>query len=63
VYAQSGSPTDNGWFLTEDGKSWLEINGETGEYYARKYLEYGGDDNIANFSTPRILRFGILVEY
>ena len=63
VYAQSGSPDDNGWFLTEDGKSWLEINGETGEYYARKYMEYGGDQNIANFSTPRILRFGILVEY
>lgn len=60
VYAQTGDPHDNGWFLTEDGKAWLEINGKTGEYLAREALSGGG---TANLSTPRILRFGLLVEF
>lgn len=60
VYGQTGDPHDNGWFLTEDGKDWLEINGEMGEYIARQLLSDGGRRNI---STPRILRFGLLVEF
>jgi hypothetical protein len=60
VYAQSGDPHDNGWFLTEDGKEWLRINGETGKYLAYERLSGGGATNV---STPRILRFGLLVEF
>jgi hypothetical protein len=60
VYAQTGDPHDNGWFLTNDGKAWLEINGEMGEYIARERLNGGGTTNL---STPRILRFGLLVEF
>lgn len=60
VYRQTGDPHDNGWFLTEDGKSWAEINGKTGMYYARKILSGAG---TANLGTPRILRFGLMIEY
>ncbi len=60
VYYQTGDPHDNGWFLTEDGKSWLKINGKAGEYFARKALSGSGARNL---SSPRILRFGILMEY
>lgn len=60
VYNQTGDPHDNGWFLTQDGKDWLEINGEQGEYIARETLNGGGTTNL---STPRILRFGIMIEY
>ncbi len=60
VYEQTGDPHDNGWFLTNDGKAWLEINGKMGEYIARERLSGGG---AANLSTPRILRFGLLVEF
>ena len=63
VYGQTGAPDDNGWFLTDDGKAWIEINGQTGEYIARQYMKYGGAYNINNFSTPRILRFGVMLEY
>ena len=60
VYTQTGDPHDNGWFLTNDGKAWEKINGETGMYYARKWLSGAGN---ANLSTPRILRFGMLIEF
>ncbi|NOY76659.1 MAG: TonB-dependent receptor [Calditrichaeota bacterium] len=60
VYRQSGAPQDNGWFLTEDGKSWLKINGKAGEYIARKALSGSGARNL---STPRILRFGMFIEF
>ena len=60
VYAQSGDPHDNGWFLTEDGKRWAEINGEEGMYLAMKDLSNAG---AANLSTPRILRFGMMLEF
>jgi hypothetical protein len=60
VYPQTGDPYDNGWFLTEDGKQWQEINGEKAIYYARKYLSGSGARNIG---TARILRFGLLMEF
>lgn len=63
VYLQTGAADNNGWFLSDDGKAWLEINGAMGEYMAEQYLKYGGADNINNYSTPRIMRFGILVEF
>jgi len=60
VHTQTGDPHDNGWFLTEDGKAWIEINGELGEYVARKYMSGSGASRL---STPRILRFGVMVEF
>ena len=60
VYTQTGDNWDNGWFLTEDGKAWSEINGEKGVYYAQKVLSGAGTTNV---STPRIVRFGLLVEF
>lgn len=60
VYTQTGDKWDNGWFLTEDGKAWAEINGEKGVYYAKKVLSGAGTTNV---STPRIVRFGMLVEF
>ena len=60
VYDQTGDPHDNGWFLTEDGKAWLEINGEGGKYLAYEDLSDGGARGL---STPRIVRFGLLVEF
>ncbi|MBN2090478.1 TonB-dependent receptor, partial [candidate division KSB1 bacterium] len=60
VHLQSGDPHDNGWFLTEDGKAWAAINGTTGVYYAQKAMSDGGR---ARVSTPRILRFGLFIEY
>jgi len=64
VHRQTGDPHDNGWFLTEDGKSWARINSGIGRYdgmyYARKVLSGAGTRNIG---TPRIMRFGILMEF
>ena len=60
VRTQTGDPHDNGWFLTEDGKAWLEINGDAGEYLAREDLSDGG---ALNLSMPRIVRFGMLIEF
>lgn len=60
VYTQTGDKWDNGWFLSEDGKAWAEINGEDGVYYAKKILSGAGTTNV---STPRIVRFGLLVEF
>ncbi len=60
VHNQTGDPHDNGWLKTEDGRAWLEINGSTGEYLAREDMSDGGARGV---STPRIMRFGILVEF
>ncbi|MGQ9853185.1 MAG: TonB-dependent receptor [Candidatus Oleimicrobiaceae bacterium] len=60
VYRQTGDPHDNGWFLTADGKAWAEINGEKGVYLAKKRLSGAGATNL---STPRILRFGLMIDY
>ncbi|MDZ7393464.1 MAG: TonB-dependent receptor [candidate division KSB1 bacterium] len=60
VYRQTGEPHDNGWFLTEDGKAWAEIYGSKGVYYAKKALSGAGATNLA---TPRILRFGLMIDY
>jgi len=60
VFRQTGMPHDNGWFLTEDGKAWLRINGKMGEYIARRYLSGLGSRNLG---TPRIVRFGLKVDF
>lgn len=60
VFTQTGEAQDNGWFQTEDGKNWAETYGEAGMYWARYALTGGGNRNL---STPRILRFGLLVEF
>lgn len=60
VYSQSGEAQDNGWFVTEDGKAWAKSNGSRGMYFANYILSGGGRTNL---STPRILRFGLLVEF
>ncbi len=60
VHRQTGDPHDNGWLLTEDGKAWIEINGELGEYIARKSMSGSGASRL---STPRIVRFGLMLEF
>ena len=60
VHGQTGEPQDNGWFQTEDGKAWAEKNGSRGMYYAMYKLSDGGRKNL---STPRIVRFGLMVEF
>ncbi len=60
VYRQTGMPHDNGWFLTEDGKAWIQQNGSRGLYIAKKALSGCGARNLG---TPRIVRFGLKVDF
>ncbi len=58
VYECSGSPTTTTWLSTPEGQKYVETYGATGE---RKYLLK--EKNPNNFDFPRLVRFGIRINF
>ena len=57
-YSSTGSPGTNGWLVTPNGQEFIETFGEEGK---RKYLEKERNPN--NYNIPRLVRFGILINF
>ncbi len=58
VYSGTGSSVDDGWFTTETGKSWATTNGDD----AVKLYNYF-QNSPGNYSSPRIVKLGLQVNF
>jgi outer membrane receptor protein involved in Fe transport len=59
VYESSGEPDVTGWLSTEDGQSWVRNTAiNNGAYYYQLK-----EQNPRNFGSPRVILFGLRMEF